>query len=164
MKHKIITGILWLAAMGWMGFCLFLSWQPGEDTVRFSTGIVRFLLDLLGHIGLTPDPEKFHMALRLTAHFGVFFLAGLLFDAALGTTLPPTARGNNVTFFVTAPVYSACAVLAEVVKIKIPGRHLQWNEAMLNVAGVLCGAGVMWIFFAVIRRPRKAAGRHMKTE
>ena len=164
MKRKIITGILWLAALGWTAFSLFLSWQPGEETGALSLKIAKFLLKLLGYIGVTLELEPFHMGLRLAAHFVVFFLAGLQFDAALGTTLPPTGRSNGVTFFVTALVYSAGAVLAEVAKIKIPGRHLQWDEAMLNVAGVLCGAGIMWIFFAAVRRPRKAAGRHMKAE
>ena len=164
MKRKIITCILWLAAIGWTAFCLFLSWQTGAATGALRLKIAQFLLKLLGHVGITLELNTFHMALRLAAHFGVFFLAGLLFDAALGTTLPPTGRANGAAFFVAALVYSAGAVLAEVAKLKIPGRHLQWDEAMLNVAGVLCGAGIMWIFFAAVRRPRKAAGRHMKAE
>ena len=40
----------------------------------------------------------------------------------------------------TVVACSACAVIAEVGKIWIPGRHLQWDETMLDVAGVICGA------------------------
>lgn len=155
MRRKLLTIILWLIALGWAAFCLFLSWQPGEDTGAFSMRIAQFLLGVLSRFGMEPDPMAFHMGLRLSAHFAVFFVSGLLFAAALGVSLPRDGRWNGLAFLAAALICSVTAVLAEVAKLKIPGRHLQWDEAMLNVAGVVCGTLIVWGVFALSAAHRR---------
>lgn len=136
-KRFIIKVILWLLTILWLTFCLYLSWQTGEETAGFSQRIARFLLDLLGRLGIRPDAQQFHAGLRLFAHFGVFFVTGILTAAALSVSLP---RGQGRKAFGIAGVSCALiAVLAEVGKLGVPGRHLTWSEVVLNMLGAICG-------------------------
>lgn len=175
MKRKVFAAILWIIALGWTGFCLFLSWQTGEDTGALSMRLAQFLLRLLARVGVELDLAAFHMQLRLAAHFGVFFVAGLLFAAALAASLPAGKRGPRGLFFIPAALCAAGAVLAETVKLKIPGRHLQWDEAMLNAAGAALGVFFVWTVRALFRliqgalrrrgqRGSPQPGRHLKEE
>ncbi len=149
----MIQVILWLLTILWLAFCLYLSWQTGEETAGFSQRIARFLLDLLGKLGVRPDAQRFHAGLRLFAHFGVFFVTGLLAAGALFASLP---RGRGRAAFWIAAVFCALvAVLAEVGKLAVPGRHLTWSEAGLNVLGAVCGVAVVGFFVEL-------GGRHTR--
>lgn len=149
-KRIFLQVSLWLLTILWLVFCLYLSWQTGEETGQFSQQIARFLLDLLGGLGLTPDPQQFHVRLRLFAHFGVFFVTGFLTAAALFVSLP-RGQGSKAVW-IAAVSCALIAVLAEVGKLPIPGRHLTWSEAGLNVLGAVCGAGLIRIVCAFIYR------------
>ena len=137
-KMRIIfQAILWFLTLLWLAFCLYLSWQTGEETAGFSQRIARFLLDLLGKLGLQPDALHFHAGLRLFAHFGVFFVTGLLTASALFVSFSRDKR--RMAFWIAAISCSLIAVLAEVGKLPIPGRHLTWSETGLNVVGAFVG-------------------------
>ena len=136
-KRIIFQVILWLLTILWLAFCLYLSWQTGEETGQFSQRIARFLLDLLGRLGLQPDAQQFHAGLRLFAHFGVFFVTGLLTASALYVSLPRSKR--KITLWIAVVSCTLVAVLAEVGKLTVPGRHLTWSEAGLNVVGAIGG-------------------------
>lgn len=151
--RKLAAAVLWLLALGWAGFSLFLSWQPGEDTGALSMELARFMLGLLACVGVYPDQTAFHMGLRLAAHFGVFFIDGLLAAVALAVSLPQDKR-QAWPWFAAALICSALAVAAEVGKLYIPGRHLQWDETMLNVMGAVLGVGLIRAISALRRRWR----------
>ena len=152
-KRIILQIVLWLLTILWLAFCFYLSWQTGEETAGFSQRIARFLLDLLGKLGMQPDPQQFHAGLRLFAHFGVFFVTGLLTAAALLVSLP---RGQgSKAFWIAAVSCALIAILAEVGKLPIPGRHLTWSEAGLNVVGAVCGASLIRIVCAIVYRKEK---------
>ena len=136
-KCTILQVILWLLTILWLAFCLWLSWQNGEKTTEFSQRIAQFFLDLLGRLGVQPDAQQFHAGLRLFAHFGVFFVTGILTAAALSVSLP-RSQGRKA-FWIAAVSCALIAVLAEVGKLGVPGRHLTWSEASLNVLGAVCG-------------------------
>lgn len=53
-----------MAAMAWLVFCFYLSWQSGENTVLLSVGISDVLLRILRYIGLELD-VFFHKLLRI---------------------------------------------------------------------------------------------------
>ncbi len=150
-RRKLSIAVLWLLALGWAGFSLFLSWQSGEDTGALSMELARFLLGLLARVGIYPDQTAFHMGLRLAAHFGVFFIDGLLAAAALAVSLP---RGKPRVWLWSMAMLacSALAVAAEVGKLYIPGRHLQWDETLLNVVGSVLGVGLVMAISALRRR------------
>ena len=151
MRRKLSAAVLWLLALGWAGFSLFLSWQPGEDTGALSMELARFLLGLLARVGIYPDQAAFHMGLRLAAHLGVFFIDGLLAAAALAVSLPRAER-RAWPYIMAALACSALAVAAEVGKQYVPGRHLQWDETLLNVAGSVLGVGLVVAVSALRRR------------
>lgn len=142
----IVLSILWLV------LAVFLSLQNGSGTGELSRSLTRWLVDLLSCFGLNLDFTTFHVFLRIAAHFIVFFVLGMLFAWSLN------AWGATRIWHVllTLAVVTAIAVLVEVGKLWIPGRHLQWNEALLNVIGAWCGSGIWQIGKAIVRiSPRR---------
>lgn len=130
---SIILSALWLA------LAVFLSLQNGSGTGALSEGLTKWLVDGLNRIGLNLNFTTFHAFLRIAAHFIVFFVLGVLFAWSLNVW--GAIRIWHV--LATLVVVTAIAVLVEVGKLWIPGRHLQWNEALLNVIGAWCGI-VIW--------------------
>ena len=152
MKHKVLLFFLWLSIFLWLTFCFYLSWQPSDSTTQLSQTIAHFLLELLGHLGLSPAPQKFHESLRLFAHFGVFFVTGFLLACAIAATFP---QSNKIVLFsVSAVLCTIIAVLSEVGKLNVPGRHLTWSEVGLNVLGAVCGIVCMTGIRALLRHLR----------
>lgn len=142
-KRIIPKVILWLLTGFWLAFCLYLSWQTGTETTGLSWKIARVLLKALGAVGLAPDPQRFHMSLRLFAHFGVFLITGILFAGALEVSLPGKEYKNINVFLLGSSTCAFIAVLAEVGKLAVPGRHLTWSEAGLNVLGAVVGVAAV---------------------
>ena len=141
MKHKLLCTILWVATIFWLILCFYLSWQTGEATGKLSHRLSKFLVELLSRVGITPDSQQFHAGLRLFAHFGVFFVTGILLACALVATFPQNSR--IVLFSASSVLCAILAVLSEVGKLCVPGRHLTWSEAGLNVIGAACGIAVV---------------------
>ncbi len=152
MRRQLFPLALWWSlTIGWTALCFFLSWQTGEDTGSFSLAIAAFLLDILGAVGIHADLTAFHLLLRTFAHFGVFFLAGFFFAGAtesLWHLFPSGKRLRPLCFLALGLV----ALLTDVPKLWIPGRHLQWDEAALNALGALCGYLVFLAGSALLRR------------
>ena len=155
-KHNVLRITLWIAAIEWLTFCFFLSWQNGSDTAGFSWIIAEFFMKTLKNVGLAFGVEQFHKYLRLFAHFGIFFVAGVLFACAMEASLPQNPNRNLKAFCIAAGICSFAAVLAEVGKLAVPGRHLTWSEVGLNVVGAICGAGLITIVCAFVCRDKKS--------
>ena len=149
MKHRLLCIILWTAAIFWLILCFYLSWQTGEATGKLSQKLAQFLIECLNRVGITPDPQQFHASLRLFAHFGVFFVTGILLACAIAATFPQSNR--IVLFSVSAVLCSIIAVLSEVGKLNVPGRHLTWSEVGLNILGAVCGIACMTGIRALLR-------------
>ncbi len=141
-KETAITRIFWLISIIWMGVCLFLSWQKGDNTVELSEPIAVAVKRVIYVFGIEIDLNIFHLWLRKAAHVFVFFIAGSLFFCSFWRGMPKSDRRGLYSFFATILLCMLFAVIAEVGKIWIPGRHLQWSETLLNVIGIVCGAGV----------------------
>ncbi len=153
-KRYFLIAIWWSLTLGWLALCLFLSWQTGEGTGRLSLAIVRSLLKVLALIGITPEEAAFHMLLRKCAHFGVFFIAGILFCGSTESLwkLRPVRGWVRLLCGVSVTLL---ALLTDVPKIWIPGRHLQWNESCLNAAGALAGFLLFWLLDQRNQRRKK---------
>ena len=152
MKHKLFCTILWIATIFWLILCFYLSWQTGEATGKLSQKLAQFLIALLNRVGITPDPQQFHAGLRLFAHFGVFFVTGVLLACAIAETFPQSNR--IVLLSVSTVLCTIIAVLSEVGKLNVSGRHLTWSEAGLNVLGAVCGIACMTAIRALLRHLR----------
>lgn len=142
MKRKLLSIFLWAVTLLWFTFCFYLSWQTGEETVGLSLRITQCIYNFLSGLGFTVEIESLHMQLRLFAHFGVFFVTGLLMASAFLVTFPQKKRFR--IFCLAGILCAIITVLAEVGKLHISGRHLTWSEAGLNVFGALCGIGLMY--------------------
>ena len=141
-KHVTNIAVWWIVAVFWLTFCFYLSWQTGEETVGLSLRITQCIYNFLSGWGFTAELKSLHMQLRLFAHFGVFFVTGVLLACAITATFQ---RSNRIVLFsVSSVLCTIIAVLSEVGKLNVPGRHLTWSEAGINVLGALCGVGLMY--------------------
>ena len=145
----ILTILSWILTLAWLALSFFLSFQDGPATTSLSLRISVFLVRFLGRFGVSVSLAAFHMALRSFAHFGVFCVQGFLFASTALLTFPH----RRLPLFLAVLVCAALAVMGEVIKQDIPGRHLSWPEAGLNTLGVLAGAALaLLISFLVSRR------------
>lgn len=154
-RSGYLTLAAWSAATAaWIGICLFLSWQTGEETGKLSLTIARWILRGLAWVGISPEEAQFHTTLRLLAHFGVFFVAGILFE---GTTeaLLRVVRGGGWVRLALGTAVTAVALFADVPKAWIPGRHLTWSESALNAAGAFTGFVVMLVIWKLVCTNKK---------
>lgn len=152
-KDKIITYSLWAAFVLWIGFCLFLSWQTGEDTTRLSENVAQTVKRVVHIFGVEVELDNLHAWLRKAAHIVTFFVSGVLFCCSFQRSLKRNSHTFMLSFSLSAALCSLCAIATEVCKVWIPGRHLHWDEALLNVAGTVCGAGIAALiraFFAAL--------------
>jgi VanZ family protein len=124
-----------------------MSSQNGTQTAQTSLPLSRFVIWLLGLPGTALKPVDRH--LRTLAHFAGFFVLGGAAYVSARVTWP--GRRRRVAWIIA--LCGAAAVLDEVKKIFITGRHLSWPEAGLNLLGLLCG--VMLAYAA----QKGAAGR-----
>lgn len=153
LKVKVLTYSLWAVSVMWLSFCLFLSWQTGEDTARLSENMAQTVKRLIHIFGMEIELNILHAWLRKAAHIATFFVSGLLFCCSFQQSLKRSSYTCLHSFVLSAALCSLCAIAAEVCKVWIPGRHFQWDEALLNVIGVMGGAGfaaLMGIFFAAL--------------
>ena len=97
---------------------------------------------LLYLVGTESDLESLNMGLQKYAHVAVFFVLGILFFYVSRVSLPRSPNLSVLSYAGTVVACSACAVIEEVGKIWILGRHLQWDETMLDIAGVICGTKI----------------------
>lgn len=141
-RETVITGVLWLISIIWLGVCLFLSWQKGDDTAGLSGTIATAVKRVINVFGIEIDLNILHQWLRQAAHVLVFFVAGILFYCSFWHSMMESSRRGLYSLLVTILLCSLFAVIAEVGKLWIPGRHLQWSETLLNVIGIVCGAGI----------------------
>jgi VanZ family protein len=147
--------LLWALALAWLAVVLFLSSQNGEETAGLSLSIARFFGRLLG---LTEGGiSVFHLALRTAAHIAVYFLLGVLACGAAAATFPQ--KGHTAAWACTLAVCAVIAVVDEIRKAAIPGRHCSFEEAGLNVLGCVLGALLILLIrhLVIARRKKRSA-------
>ncbi len=146
--HKPLRAALWGLSLAWLAMLVWLSSQDGAATAQTSGALTAFLARLVGvQAQSLPQLEQ---ALRTAAHFVLYFGFGGLAWATAKATWPQAKPLMACTLLLGF----ALAVLDEVKKLLIPGRHLSWPEAGLNMLGVVCGAlRARWLFH-LLRRAR----------
>jgi VanZ family protein len=134
---KKLISIIILA--GWVGLVLFLSFQNGQDTANTSLTFTQNLL----HLFMKNEPDFTTLMLwdgrfRLAAHFFLLFLYGIL------SVLVLTEWTNRLSIVLTISCVTGLllAVVTEVGKIAIAGRHYSFSEMCLNAAGALAGIAI----------------------
>ena len=103
--------------------------------------------------GITPPGPDFVMKDKL-AHFGEYFVLGLLLFAGIGWTV---SRSGFITFLFLFAVGVSVAALDELLQSYIPGRNMDLYDWFADAAGVAVGIG-MGILTSLGARRRKVAG------
>ena len=90
-----------------------------------------------------------HMYLRKWAHFIVYFKESGLLVLAMKNVMK--------AWKAACAVFGLCTILAiadEAHKVLIVGRHCQWDEAGINIVGVIMGVLLTWSILWLIRWAR----------
>ena len=136
---RIVRIILWVALIAWMLFIFHLSDQPATLSAETSRTISQQILEVVQE---DPTPQmiySFDRFLRNSAHFGVFFVLGLL---------------AYPTFFVQGWKYPAMIALLFTVsyafsdefhQIFVDGRAFQGKDLLLDSIGGFLG--ILLAFF-----------------
>ena len=145
MKRVLLTIIL----IVWGGFILFLSFQSGQDTADTSLGLTELILHIFMGDEIPYDTLVYwHMTFRLWAHPVIFFSFAILAVMAVKEFI----QKEYLYFCIAVLSGSILAVVSEVGKWNIPGRHCDGREIILNIVGVLAGTFLMWLIQLFWRR------------
>jgi len=118
-----------LLTFAWIGAIFSFSTQTGTESAALSRGV----LDLLGL-----DPEVFHTPVRKAAHMAMYFvLAALFVDMLMHHHIARPACYAVVLAILIA-------TLDETVQHFIPGRVGALMDVMIDTAGAVVGATVMF--------------------
>lgn len=138
--------LLWGLTFLWLGICFILSSQNGTQTGQLSMGLSQFIIRLLE---LSQDSlYLLNSHLRTSAHVVVFWVLTLLGGCASGASSTQHRSAPLWPFFPG----TLFAVLDEVRKANIPGRHCSFSEAGLNVIGCVLGCCTAYLICRVHRR------------
>ena len=136
-RKQLSQVVLWTAVAVWTMLALFLTLQNGIDTAKTSNKIAREVYHLLVRCGIAVRYSKLHQVLRIGAQFALFCIFGILLEAAiLASSQRPSIFKSCIP---TLLICTAISIIPEVIKPWIPGRHLQWNEVLLNIIGSYAG-------------------------
>lgn len=151
--RKFYICLLWSAFIIWSCLCLYLSWQSGDETVGLSEKITLFAIRILSSFGLKIEFSAFHTFLRASAHFALFFVAGILCGCSFRQSFAGRGRIGRGSPIISASICVILAVAAEVGKLWIPGRHLEW-DILLNILGSVCSVIIIHLIIFVKARKR----------
>lgn len=149
-KKKLIQGGLWAAVIAWTMLALFLTFQNGADTAQTSGKIAKEIYRILGRCGIVVEYAKLHQTLRIIAHLVLFCIFGMLLEAAIIVSSCHPSMLKSC--FPALLICTVISIIPEVVKLWIPGRHLQWDEVLLNIIGAY--GGVSMIALGMKKRKR----------
>lgn len=115
---------------------LYLSFQPGGDTADTSMGLTKFILNIFIQGEIPYETLGYwHVVFRLLAHPVLFILYSML---AMGVAMEFIKKRWSCILIATL-CGILLAVVTEVGKRNIPGRHFDVEEMWLNIAGAIGG-------------------------
>ncbi len=132
-KAELYRWVVWSVPFIWLALLMWLSAENGTATNRTSSRLTAAIVGLLG-ISEKHAAGLNHL-LRTFAHVFVFFV----FSSAVYYTAwvsQPYQSGTALRSFIACIIL---AVIDEVKKLWIPGRHLDWGEMGLNCIGAAVG-------------------------
>ena len=138
--------ISFLPAIIWLIHLLVLSSQNGPQTAATSLPMAEWIQQ---HFFPQDSVDGVHMYLRKWAHFIVYFIESGLLVLAMKNVMK--------AWKAACAVFGLCTILAiadEAHKVLIVGRHCQWDEAGINIVGVIMGVLLTWSILWLIRWAR----------
>ncbi|GIN13584.1 hypothetical protein J26TS2_34510 [Shouchella clausii] len=138
MRNKAILS--WTATILWMATIFLLSHQPATDSSQLSLGVLDFLLQSLSAIApqIEMHADVLHTVVRKCAHFGAYFILGILMLNGL-RQVGSKGAGAAVLALCICFLY---AVTDEIHQLFIPGRSGQFTDVLIDTAGAAAGIGI----------------------
>ncbi len=131
-------------------FAFIHSAMPADVSEDESGSVLSFLQTLFNYFGL--NAELTDHIVRKSAHFIEYaVIGGLLMTCAYSFN---RYRPHKYSFQVLFAGL-ASAVVDETIQLNVTGRSGQISDVLLDFSGVLFGAILMYIIFAVYRKARK---------
>lgn len=122
----------WVLVAGWMVVIFAFSAQTSTQSSQLSGGILGWLLQKLG---LQESPDMLgllHELIRSLAHGLIFFVLGWLTRRAFATML----LRPRVQMGLTLLLGLLYALSDEIHQIFVPGRACQWQDLLVDAAGI----------------------------
>ena len=140
-NNRAVKIILWVLTISWLFLIIWESSEIGIATAKTSYRVAEFVIALF-RLPASKISRLDHF-LRTIMHFVNFFVLG---GFAYAISRITWYHKKYVALWVIL-VCSTVAILDEVKKFFITGRHLSWSEAGLNCIGVVVGVFIMKLFF-----------------
>lgn len=148
MKLKEIKWIKFLPAILWMGIIFYLSHQPAEISSDLSGGLLEKILRAIRGITNSELVGSYHGLLRKIAHFGTYFVLGLLMMYAFSKN--KVSKQYLMTFFIGL----VFAVSDEFHQLFIQGRAAQIMDVLIDMSGICLALLLIKIFSLWYKRQR----------
>ncbi len=149
MKKKTIGIIIpWALVILWMAIIFLFSHQAATESAQLSSGITRKIVQTISNI--TPkinlDQEVLSHFIRKGAHFGVYFILGILVVNALIISNKPKMNLSKLHIFIIGLFICVLyAISDEVHQLFIPGRSGELRDVLLDSSGALAGIVALFI-------------------
>ncbi len=145
-RASVYMCLLWIAAFAWLAVIMLFSGQSGVQSGEVSSRFVEFLRRIMPFLPLTGDAA--HLAVRKTAHFGVFFIESALSVLAVRTTFK---NKKKATVYALAAML-IIAIVSEGAQIIAEDRGPSVIDVLIDFAGALVGAFVVMLVSYIINR------------
>ncbi|WP_427337976.1 VanZ family protein [Caloranaerobacter sp. DY30410] len=145
-KNKIIIILSWTVVLLWLVLIFYFSSQPAVESDRLSKKVTQVIIENVGRLvpldiesSTTTDlVSKFNRIVRKFAHFGIYFVLGILVMNGF--------RASGIRDF-RAFIFSLifCILYAasdEVHQIFVPGRGAQVLDVLIDSLGAFVGIGI----------------------
>jgi VanZ family protein len=145
-KNKIIIIFSWTAVLSWLVLIFYLSAQPAVVSDGLSKKVTKVIIEKVGCLvpldsetSTTADlVARFNHVVRKFAHFGVYFVLGVLMMNALRTSGVIGFKG----FLFSLIFCILYAISDEVHQLFVPGRGAQVTDVMIDSLGSFVGIGM----------------------
>lgn len=144
-KEYIIQLVCWILVVLWIALMLWLSFQNGEQTSYLSLGIAEKITQWLPQIIERNSFDEVHSWIRKAAHVSEFVILGLFSQSAVCFSIRLRSKRQNAATIYVGVACTLIALLTEILKIYIPGRHMNLGEIALNIVSVWSGIGLAGI-------------------
>jgi VanZ family protein len=154
-KNKMIIILSWTAVLLWLVLIFYLSSQPAVESDGLSKKVTKIIIEKVGRLvpldsetSTTADlVARFNHVVRKFAHFGIYFILGVLVLNALRRSGIRGFRG-----FIFSLVFCILyAISDEVHQLFVPGRGAQVSDVLIDSLGAFLGIGM----YKMVRKIKK---------
>lgn len=134
----------------WGGFIFSNSLKPGVVSDQMSNPIVDRLAELLSDLGMSLDVHTVTVFVRKGAHFGEFFLLGLLISLIFVFMKKGLKHYSGYILFLCL----LSGVTDEFIQFFVEGRSSQVTDVVLDFSGCLCAFLLVSLIYVVKHRKK----------